>query len=727
MIDCDLPKELIELDNLKTLVYRKAGEIPDIIGELSQITTLDIQIDENTNSPKAIEKLKNLNTLNLYADVFYNFIGNLTNLKDLTLHSNKRESITIPNEILNLTKLERLGLTHFNEVILPENLSTLKNVQYLNLLASYTITNIEAICDLENLEEINFDFVQLKYLPEKIGNLKKLKSLKLKDQNFTFPESFGNMSGLKKIELNGGEIGSIPESFTNLENLEEIDFQYAKISKLPESFGNLKKLKKLRISKSGIAQLPDSIGNCLKLEKIIIEDNNITSLPESICNLSNLKHLDIGINDIISLPENIGNLKKLQTFCGTGYLKSIPDSFKNLIELKHIELDRTGFKKLPDYFANFCKLEKINLEHSWLEVIPAYFLEFKNLKELNLNGVSHIISFPEELFYKENLKIIGYKPNTKDDFRRPENILKKLKSYPQKDNNINFCIAYIENYAKVSNEIEVYLDNDACDDEDFNEDFADFLRGVVSNLEDLNYVKFRTATTKKLKDLFTEIAKNNNCNIINIYGTWSLPQKDIKFSFECADKCCKSEAGTSVTFPDFEELNKLYKEAENMEESENYVLSQFKEITLNKFYFIFNDLINELILSKFLSNLNNNLSFVFNLTEKNKKPQQIFEYNNPNLEKENNSDSSKTKNQDTSKSEKIDLSGKKVCLTGKAPISREEVEKILTERGAIVQSSVNKQTDILICGDEDTESSKAKKAREQGVQILTYKDVLNFL
>lgn len=78
------------------------------------------------------------------------------------------------------------------------------------------------------------------------------------------------------------------------------------------------------------------------------------------------------------------------------------------------------------------------------------------------------------------------------------------------------------------------------------------------------------------------------------------------------------------------------------------------------------------------------------------------------------------------KEAKIDLSGKKVCLTGKAPISREEVAKILTEKGAIVQDSVNKTTEILICGEEDTESSKAKKARENGVMILTYNKVIDF-
>lgn len=73
---------------------------------------------------------------------------------------------------------------------------------------------------------------------------------------------------------------------------------------------------------------------------------------------------------------------------------------------------------------------------------------------------------------------------------------------------------------------------------------------------------------------------------------------------------------------------------------------------------------------------------------------------------------------------KIDLSGKKVCFTGKAPISRKELKQFIIDAGANPQSGVSGTTDILLIEDVDSKSGKAKKARELGTTILPYTEVL---
>ena len=71
----------------------------------------------------------------------------------------------------------------------------------------------------------------------------------------------------------------------------------------------------------------------------------------------------------------------------------------------------------------------------------------------------------------------------------------------------------------------------------------------------------------------------------------------------------------------------------------------------------------------------------------------------------------------------IDLKGKKVCFTGTAPISRKDLTSLLEAHGAVVQSSVNKETEILFIADPNSTSSKAVSARKNGTQILAYTEL----
>jgi len=64
-----------------------------------------------------------------------------------------------------------------------------------------------------------------------------------------------------------------------------------------------------------------------------------------------------------------------------------------------------------------------------------------------------------------------------------------------------------------------------------------------------------------------------------------------------------------------------------------------------------------------------------------------------------------------------DLSGKRVCITGKLTSPRHEVEGWLSDVGATVVSGVSKTTDALIVGEKA--GSKLDKAKELGIKILT--------
>jgi DNA polymerase-3 subunit epsilon len=66
-----------------------------------------------------------------------------------------------------------------------------------------------------------------------------------------------------------------------------------------------------------------------------------------------------------------------------------------------------------------------------------------------------------------------------------------------------------------------------------------------------------------------------------------------------------------------------------------------------------------------------------------------------------------------------------VCFTGELlgrlrgeRVTRELAEKLATEAGLEVRTSVTKKLELLVVADPETQSIKARKAREYGVRIM---------
>jgi DNA polymerase III subunit epsilon len=72
-----------------------------------------------------------------------------------------------------------------------------------------------------------------------------------------------------------------------------------------------------------------------------------------------------------------------------------------------------------------------------------------------------------------------------------------------------------------------------------------------------------------------------------------------------------------------------------------------------------------------------------------------------------------------------ELRGRSVCFTGTflgrlrgQVVTRDQVEQMALEAGMDVRKSVTKKLDLLVASDTESLSSKAKRARELGVQVI---------
>lgn len=75
--------------------------------------------------------------------------------------------------------------------------------------------------------------------------------------------------------------------------------------------------------------------------------------------------------------------------------------------------------------------------------------------------------------------------------------------------------------------------------------------------------------------------------------------------------------------------------------------------------------------------------------------------------------------------EKNEAASIKVCCTGTCPgYTRDELKALLAERGCEMIKDVSKDCQLLLCADPTAESSKLKKARKNGVEIMGYAQFL---
>ena len=315
----DIPRDVEFLQNpyaitLDNLTAKKLSEFCNKFAQLKNLDFLHINLKGSlSNIP--------------------NGIGNFSNLKSLTIRGFGLTSL--PKTIGNLENLTSLDISFSELTSLPETIGNLENLTDLNISGNQLTSLPETITNLKNLTDLNIGGNQLTPLPEAIGNLE-------------------NLTSLTSLDISFSELTSLPETIGNLENLTDLNISHNQLTSLPETIGNLENLTDLNISRNQLTSLPESIGNLKKLTRLKTWNNQLTSLPESIGNLENLTSLDISDNQLTSLPETIGNLENLTgLIISDNQLTSLPESIINLTELFYISLSGNELNNYSDKVKDF--------------------------------------------------------------------------------------------------------------------------------------------------------------------------------------------------------------------------------------------------------------------------------------------------------------------------------------------------------------------------------------
>ncbi|KAL2911286.1 hypothetical protein HK105_209243 [Polyrhizophydium stewartii] len=174
-------------------------------------------------------------------------IGELANLQTLNLGWNKLTEL--PESIGMLINLKKLSLNNNKLTALPESIGDLIELTELDLMWNKLTALPASICKLHNLMELGLKENDITVLPEAIGRLTQLRWLLMQTNSLTrLPDSIGNLTRLIKLDLSYNDIVELPESICNLTQLQHLYLWSNKISRLPKGFSKLQSsVKDLRI------------------------------------------------------------------------------------------------------------------------------------------------------------------------------------------------------------------------------------------------------------------------------------------------------------------------------------------------------------------------------------------------------------------------------------------------------------------------------------------------
>lgn len=121
------------------------------------------------------------------------------------------------------------------------------------------------------------------------------------------------------------------------------------------------------------------------LEELNLDDCCLGTVPESIKNLTNLKKLSLINNRLNDIPSFLSKFAQL-TELNLSYnpLFYFPSEIKNLINLKQLHLVDTSIESIPKWIDQLKNLEKLNISSNKLKVLPSEIWNLENLTSLNI-------------------------------------------------------------------------------------------------------------------------------------------------------------------------------------------------------------------------------------------------------------------------------------------------------------------------------------------------------
>lgn len=145
-------------------------------------------------------------------------LGQLAQLQSLNLLGNELRDL--PKSLSQLTQLQTLDLWGNYLTALPESLGKLTQLWWLNIARNQLTALPKWIGQLERLRSLDLSYNKLRALPEWLGELRQLRELELAGNGFTsLPERFDCLQQLQVLDVSENRLTDLPASLGQLRQL----------------------------------------------------------------------------------------------------------------------------------------------------------------------------------------------------------------------------------------------------------------------------------------------------------------------------------------------------------------------------------------------------------------------------------------------------------------------------------------------------------------------------
>ncbi|XP_041018178.1 plant intracellular Ras-group-related LRR protein 4-like [Juglans microcarpa x Juglans regia] len=275
--------------NLQNKLMDQIEWLPDSIGKLSSLITLDLSDNRIVALPDTIGGLSSLTKLDLHSNRISELpdaIGDLLNLIYLDLSGNQLSSL--PATFGRLVRLQELDLSSNRLSFLPESIGSLVSIKKLNVETNDIEEIPHTVGRCTSLRELRADYNRLKALPEAVGKIETLEVLSVRYNNIKqLPTTVSSLSNLRELDVSFNELESVPESLCLATTLVKMNIgnNFADMRSLPSSIGNLEMLEELDISNNQIRVLPGSFRMLTRLRVLRVEENPLEVPPRHIAEM----------------------------------------------------------------------------------------------------------------------------------------------------------------------------------------------------------------------------------------------------------------------------------------------------------------------------------------------------------------------------------------------------------------------------------------------------------
>jgi Leucine-rich repeat (LRR) protein len=171
---------------------------------------------------------------------------------------------------------------YFN--ILPQNTLEKSNLG--------TISIPEEVFEHSKLEKLDLSYNNIEELEERVGDLKYLKYLDLSNNKLEkLPNSFAKLQELEILTLSNNQCHLFPEVLLHLKKLRILKLKGNQMDEIPASIGELSQLERLDLSFNPIKELPIELRRLHNLKDLICVSNNFASFPEVLLEMEQLEQL----------------------------------------------------------------------------------------------------------------------------------------------------------------------------------------------------------------------------------------------------------------------------------------------------------------------------------------------------------------------------------------------------------------------------------------------------